>query len=94
MKSNWRRKMPRRTRPSGGFIRKKKNRHPVVEELLFSVVASNQDMENAWIEGMYPTFEEAKDMVDNFSRKDIDLYVYSKDNRVLYTKKGVIGGEL
>tara|TARA_R110000824_G_scaffold88088_3_gene216720 strand:- start:9457 stop:9717 length:261 start_codon:yes stop_codon:yes gene_type:complete len=86
--------MPRRTRPSGGFIRKKKNRHPVVEELIFSVVASNQDMENAWIEGMYPTFEEAKDMVDNFRQKDIDLYIYSKDNRVLYTKKGVIGGEL
>ena len=86
--------MPRRTRPSGGFIRKKKNSHPVVEELIFSVVASNQDMENAWIEGMYPTFEEAKDMVDNFRQKDIDLYIYSKDNRVLYTKKGVIGGEL
>jgi len=86
--------MPRRTRTGGGFIRKKKNRNPVVEELLFSVVASNQDMENAWIEGMNTTFEEAKDMVDNFTQKDIDLYVYSKDNRVLYTKKGVIGGEL
>jgi len=86
--------MPRRTRASGGFIRKKKDRKPKVEELLFSVVASNQDMENAWIEGMYATFEEAKDMVDNFIQKDIDLYVYSKDNRVLYTKKGVIGGEL
>ena len=86
--------MPRRTRASGGFIRKKKNRNPEIEELLFSVVASNQNMDNAWIEGMFPTFEEAKEMVDNFIQKDIDLYVYSKDNRVLYTKKGVVGGEL
>ena len=86
--------MPRRKRIKGGFVRKKKSKEPVVEELIFSVVATNEGMENAWIEGMYPSFEEAKDMVDNFVRKDIDLYIYSKDNRVLYTKKGVIGGQL
>jgi hypothetical protein len=86
--------MPRRKRMKGGIIRKKKEQAPRIEELVFSVVASNQNMENAWIEGMFPTFEEAKEMVDNFIQKDIDLYVYSKDNRVLYTKKGVVGGEL
>ena len=86
--------MPRRKRMKGGFIRKKKEQAPRIEELVFSVVASNQNMDNAWIEGMFPTFEEAKEMVDNFIQKDVDLYVYSKDNRVLYTKKGVIGGQL
>ena len=86
--------MPIRKRIKVGFVRKKKSKEPVVEELIFSVVATNEGMENAWIEGMYPSFEEDKDMVDNFVRKDIDLYIYSKDNRVLYTKKGVIGGQL
>jgi len=55
---------------------------------------ANNDMQENGGKPLDVSFEEAKEMVDNFIQKDIDLYVYSKDNRVLYTKKGVVGGEL
>ena len=78
--------MPRRKRIKGGFVRKKKSKEPVVEELIFSVVATNEGMENAWIEGMYPSFEEAKDMVDNFVRK---ILTYTSIPKIIefYTPK-------
>jgi len=86
--------MPRRKRKQGRLLQKKRIKIYNTNDVSFSVVASNKNMDNAWIADTFSTFEEAKSMVDNSSKKDIEYYVYSKDNRVLYTNKGDLSGKL
>ena len=86
--------MPRRKRKQGRLLQKKRIKIYNTNDVSFSVVASNKNMDNAWIADTFATFEEAKSMVDNSSKKDIEYYVYSKDNRVLYTNKVDLSGKL
>jgi len=65
-----------------------------VEEQKFRVLASADDLSNFWTVGYFSTFEQAKDEIDNIGTSDVLYYIYSDNNRVLYSTKGEIDGKL
>ena len=56
----------------------------------FRIIATNQTLTRAWIEGDFSSFREAKEKVDNFPTSDVIYYIHSDSSRVLYTKRGEI----
>jgi putative SOS response-associated peptidase YedK len=77
--------MPRRTRRSGRLIQKKHRvKNPVNT---FRVLAErNSDF---WLEAEFNLFDEAKDFIDKIPANDINYYIHSENNRVLYSRKGI-----
>ena len=78
--------MPRRKRLRGKLIQKPKEL--VKEAQQFKIIAENQSPQNFWVFGEYSSFEIAKQEIDKLHTPDVNYYIYSDLNTVLYTKKG------
>ena len=85
--------MPRRQRRKGRLIQKPQNKkRNRVEEQKFRIIASSDDLTNFWTVGYSPTFERAKNEIDNLGTSDVIYYIYSDNNRVLYSTRGETDG--
>ena len=77
--------MPRRTRRSGRLLQKK---HRIIRPVkTFRVLAEKAS--DFWLEAEFNLFEDAKGFIDKIPANDINYYIYSENNRVLYTKEGI-----
>jgi len=83
----------RATRRERGLIRKPQSqKRGVVEEQEFRVIASSADLKDFWTVGYYADFEKAKAEIDNLDTSDVVYYIYSNNNRVLYSTTGETDG--
>lgn len=63
-----------------------------MEEQKFRVIASSSDLNDFWTVGYYADFKKAKDEIDNLNTSDVIYYIYSNNNRVLYSTTGETDG--
>ncbi len=86
--------MPRRMiRRERGLIRKQQNKkREVVEEQKYRVIASSEDLKDFWTVGYFADFKKAKEEIDNLNTSDVIYYIYSNNNRVLYSTTGDTDG--
>jgi putative SOS response-associated peptidase YedK len=77
--------MPRRTRRSGRLIQKKNKVKTPVKT--FRVLAEKET--DFWLEAEFNLFEQAKAFIDKIPDNDINYYIHSENNRVLYTREGI-----
>jgi hypothetical protein len=54
----------------------------------FRVIAENKTPQNFWLFGEYSSLDDAKQEIDKLHTPDVNYYIYSELNRVLYTKIG------
>ena len=63
-----------------------------MEEQKFRIIASSSDLKDFWTVGYYADFKKAKAEIDNFDTSDVIYYIYSNNNRVLYSTTGETDG--
>ncbi len=78
--------MPRRKRLRGKLIQKTKPKEK--ESQKFKIIAENLNPQNFWVFGEYSSFDIAKEEIDKLHTPDVNYYIYSDLNTVLYTKIG------
>lgn len=85
--------MRRQIRRDRGLIRKPQNQKKVVEEeQKYRVIASSIDQKDFWTVGYYADFNKAKEEIDNLDTSTVIYYIYSDNNRVLYSTTGETDG--
>ena len=85
--------MRRQIRRDRGLIRKPQNQKKVVEEeQKYRVIASSEDLKDFWTVDYFADFKKAKEEIDNLNTSDVIYYIYSNNNRVLYSTTGDTDG--
>jgi len=79
--------MPRRSRKKGRLIQKPKATN-TNKTNKYKIIAENINPYNLWTFGEYDSFENARSILDNIQSSNVNYYIYSNLNIVLYTKKG------
>ena len=79
--------MPRRSRRRGRLIQKPKTTNNKKTNK-YKIIAENTPPYNLWTFGEYDSFEDARSILDNLQTSNVNYYIYSDLNTVLYTKKG------
>ena len=64
----------------------------VEEEQKYRVIASSIDQKDFWTVGYYADFNKAKEEIDNLDTSTVIYYIYSDNNRVLYSTTGETDG--
>jgi len=72
----------------GRLIQKPKKES--LKEANFKIIASKNHLNDIWTEGEFETYEDARRSLDSHTTSAVTYYIYSDDNRVLYTKTGGI----
>ena len=85
--------MRRQIRRDRGLIRNPQKQKKVVEdEQKYRVIASSIDQKDFWTVGYYADFNKAKEEIDNLDTSTVIYYIYSDNNRVLYSTTGETDG--
>ena len=63
-----------------------------MEEQKYRVIASSEDLKDFWTVGCFADFKKAKEEIDNLNTSDVIYYIYSNNNRVLYSTTGDTDG--
>jgi hypothetical protein len=85
--------MRKQVRRHGKLLQGARKRIPEIQQAevtVFRVTATSSDLQNAWVEAEYPTFEEAQSFVDELPKSEVNYYIHSDSNRVLYFRKGIV----
>tara|TARA_R110000824_G_scaffold360465_1_gene548206 strand:- start:106 stop:303 length:198 start_codon:yes stop_codon:yes gene_type:complete len=64
----------------------------IIEEKKFRVIASSVDLKDFWTVGYYSDINQAKDEIDKLDTSQVIYYIYSNNNRVLYSTTGETDG--
>jgi hypothetical protein len=79
--------MPRRARRRGRLIQKPKTAKSH-DTGRYKIIAENTNPYNLWTFGKYDSLQDARAVLDNIETSNVNYYIYSDLNIVLYTKRG------
>lgn len=74
-----------------GLIRPQKNKE---FKQLYKIIGVSSKDNKPFDVGTYKNFEQAKQYIDNNTSDSISYYVYTDENRILYSSNDVNKGEL